>query len=373
MKTKIIIAGAGAGGLACAVTLGRKINNADITVLERRDEPGRKILAAGNGRCNLTNTAAEYYGETRDFFASMGLMLRELDNGCVYPYSLKSETALAVLLDECERLGVKIRTGEEVTAIKRRAGGFAVTANGKELLCDFAVLASGGYCLNDSGAGFGILKSLGHSINPVFPALVQLNSSSRHPRAVSGMRVRCKAQLIVNGKAAAISAGEVQFTDYGISGIAAMELSAAVSEAFMKDKNARCAAQLDLIPDISEAEVLRHIRRFGSLKGILGSRLSAIIEKQAGGSAEKEAHTAKHWRLIITGTRGYESAQLTYGGVPESELDGFESKKARGLFVCGELIDRRLPCGGFNLDFAWHSGAAAANAIAEKTKKREAL
>ncbi len=126
------------------------------------------------------------------------------------------------------------------------------------------------------------------------------------------------------------------------------------------------------VPEIKEKELLSHIKKFGNLKGVLGTKLATIIEKQAGGDFAKQAHTAKNWRLIITGTKGYETAQITCGGIPESELDGCKSKLVPGLYICGEIANRQFPCGGFNLDYAWNSGIAAADDIAaEYSAKRK--
>lgn len=157
------------------------------------------------------------------------------------------------------------------------------------------------------------------------------------------------------------------FTDYGLSGIAVMNISAAVSEAFSSGRKPKCLAVLDLIPEFSENEVKRHIEEFGNLKGILGTKLCGIIEKQAGqGNAAAQAKTAKNWQLIITGTKGFDFAQITSGGIPMDETDSFQSKKSKGIYLCGELLDRQFPCGGYNLDFAWHSGITAADSITKE-------
>ena len=361
-----IIIGAGASGLACAVRLKQKLKNADVTVLERLESPGRKILATGNGRCNITNTKAENYNLNSEFFSDIGLVLREQEEGRVYPYSLKAETVLAVLTDQCEKLGVKIITSCKVLRIKKSESGFSVGTEKGEFTADYVIAATGGKAqgaLGSDGSGYALMRSLGHSITALCPALVQLTSSSRYPRMIKGTRAKCGIGIFINGIEAAHESGEVLFTDYGLSGIAVMNVSAAVSGAFASEEKPKCLAVLDLIPELSENEVLEHISRFGSLKGILGTKLSGITEKQAGGDPKLQAHTAKNWRLIITGTKGYDFAQITCGGIPLNEVETYESKKTKGLYICGELLDRQFPCGGFNLDFAWGSGIAAADAI----------
>lgn len=367
-----VIIGAGASGLACAIRLKQNMSSADITVLERLEAPGKKILATGNGRCNITNTGAESYSPTAAFFESLGLVLREQEEGRVYPYSLKAETVLAVLLDQCRRLGIKIETSCPVTQIRKMNGGFSVKTEKGVFTADYVVAAAGGKAqsaLGSDGSGYKLLQELGHSVTPFYPALVQLVSSSKYPRALSGARTRCGIRIEIDGKIAAQEYGEVLFTDYGLSGIAVLNVSHAVSKAFAGGEKPKCLAVLDLIPEMSEKDIALHIKKFGSLKGILGSKLSAVIEKQTGADPGFEARAAKNWRLIITGTKGYDFAQITGGGIPLCEVDGFESKKARSLYICGELLDRQFPCGGFNLDFAWGSGIAAADSIARECKK----
>ncbi len=362
MKTVII--GAGASGLACAIRLKQNIPSAQITVLERLETPGKKILATGNGRCNITNLNAGGYKTTAAFFEELGLMLRSEEGGRVYPYSQKAETVLAVLLDKCAELGIEIIT--ECTA-EKILPNLTVLTNKGAFEADYTAVCCGGKAqsaLGSNGSGYGLLKNLGHGVTTLCPALVQLKSSSKHTRAISGTRAKCRIALELDGDIACEETGEVLFTDYGLSGIAVMNISQAAAKNFAKSEPQKCLAVLDLVPEKTEKELLSHIEKFGSLKGILGTKLAAITEKQAGGDFAKQAHTAKNWRLIITGTKGYETAQITSGGIPKNELDGCKSKIVPGLYICGEIADRQFPCGGFNLDYAWNSGIAAANDIA---------
>lgn len=369
MNTRVIIIGAGASGLACAIKLKQNNKNTDVCILERLEYPGKKILATGNGRCNITNTAAEHYREVKSFFESLGLMLKELEEGRVYPYSLKAETALSILLDECKKQDIKIITDCTAQFVVKTENGFLIKTSKGDLKADFVVAAAGGKAqsaLGSDGSGYTLLKPFGHSITPLSPALVQLTSSSKYPRAIKGTRTRCGIKILINGREEASEYGEVLFTDYGLSGIAVMNVSAAVSKAFAGGEKPKCLAVLDLIPELTEKEALEHIKKFGNLKGILGTKLDAITEKQSGGDHELQARAVKGWRLIITGTKGYDYAQITCGGIPMSEVEDFESKKTKGLYICGELLDRQFKCGGFNLDFAWHSGIAAADKIAKE-------
>lgn len=361
-----IIIGAGASGLAAAISLKQHLPQEKIIILERLPSPGKKILATGNGRCNLTNKYAEHYEETKAFFENIGLILCEEEQGRIYPYSLKAETVLEILLNTCNNLNIEIITDCEVTEIEN---SLTVHSSKGIFRADRIIVAAGGKAqknLGSNGSGYALLKKLGHTVTNLSPALVQLTSSSKYPRAIKGTRTRCRIAIELNGVIAAEENGEILFTDYGISGIAAMNLSYIVGQNFAKKEPEKCIAVLDLVPEMSESQLVSHIEKFGNLCGILGSRLSDIISKQADGNAEKSAKFAKNWRLIITGTKGYDFAQITNGGIPLNEITEFESNHIKNLYICGELLDRQFECGGFNLDFAWHSGITAAKRITEK-------
>lgn len=366
MKTVII--GAGASGLACAVELKRLMPSAKVTVLERLENPGKKILATGNGRCNLSNTKAEHSDEVLSFFNDIGLKTRTDSEGRIYPYSLKAKTVLNVLLAKCEELNVTIITACTVSNIRE---GFEIETNKGVFRADNVVVASGGKAqsvLGSNGSGYAMLQKFGHSCTELYPALVQLLSSSKYPKRLSGQRVRCRAAITLDGEEAASTFGEILFTDYGLSGIAAMELSAAVSKNFASKEPKKCCAVLDLVPDMSQQELIGHIEKFGSLGGILGFDVAEIIDKQAGSDPERSAKICKNWTLIVTGTKGFNFAQITGGGIPCSEFENYRSKFAPGLYAVGEVLDVQLPCGGYNLNFAFYSGIEAAKAITENKK-----
>lgn len=361
-----IIIGAGAAGFAAAISLKQNQPDEEVIILERLSSPGKKILATGNGRCNLTNIYADGYNDVKAFFSGIGLVLCEEEQGRIYPYSLKAETVLDVLLRECNNLNIRITTDCEVKKIDR---DLTVHSEKGIFHGDNVILAAGGTAqknLGSNGSGYELLKPLGHSTTKLCPALVQLISSSKYPRAIKGTRTRCKIKIETDGEIKAEEYGEILFTDYGLSGIAAMNISHIVSKNFADKNPKKCVAVLDLIPEMSESELKAHIDKFGSLCGIIGRKLSDIISKQAEGDAEKSAKYAKNWRLIITGTKGFDFAQITDGGIPIDETNEFESRFVENLYICGELLDRQFQCGGYNLDFAWQSGIKTANRIVEK-------
>ena len=364
-----IIIGAGAGGLACAVRLKQNCPGCSVKVLERMHEPGRKILATGNGRCNLSNVSAPHSSQVVDFFNSIGVITRTDSEGRIYPYSNQASTVLEALTESCEKLGVEIITD---CTVERIDSSLCVHTSKGEFYADSVVIAAGGKAqknLGSNGSGFDLLKSLGHSITPLYPALVQLTSSSKYPRALKGHRVKCRMTVQLDSSDIKSEYGEVLFADYGLSGIVTMNLSDVVSENFAKENPQKCHTVLDLVPDMSQEELERHIKNFGSLKGILGSALADIIEKQASADVHRQAQIAKNWKLIITGTKGFDYAQITGGGAELNEFDHYRSKLVSGLYACGEVLDRQFECGGFNLNFAWFSGITVADEIASLYNK----
>ena len=236
-----IIIGAGAAGLAAAISLKQNLPDEKVIVLEQLPVAGKKILATGNGRCNLTNKNAEGYKNVKDFFSKIGLVLCEEDQGRIYPYSLKAQTVLDILLEACGKLDVEIITDCTVTEIEKN---LTVHSSKGIFKADSVIAATGGMAqkgLGSDGSGYSLLRPLGHSTTALTPALVQLTSSSKYPRAIKGTRTRCCLKIEINGVIKGSENGEILFTDYGLSGIAAMNLSYLVSENFAAKAPEKCA------------------------------------------------------------------------------------------------------------------------------------
>lgn len=364
MTTMII--GAGASGLACAIRLKQNNPDNEVIVLERLPMAGRKLLATGNGRCNLSNTDAFGCDKVLSFFSSLGLVTRTDAEGRIYPYSNQAATVRDVLISRCDEFGVKIITDCTVKSIST---DLYIDTSCGSFRADNAVIACGGTaqsCLGSDGSGYGLLRSLGHTVTELYPALVQLTSSSKYPRALKGQRVKCNMTILLDGEPSGSEYGEVLFADYGLSGIVTMDLSHIVSRNFADSKPKRCHAVLDLIPDMEEQELVGYLLKYKSLKAILAGAMAEIIEKQADGDIYKMAKYAKNWKLIITGTKGYHFAQITGGGASLEEFDGFKSKLVDGLYICGEIMDKQFKCGGYNLNHAFLSGIEVADRINDK-------
>ncbi len=392
---KVCIIGGGASGLVAAITAGERGH--EVSLFERQARVGRKLMSTGNGRCNLTNVNASperYHGadgsfvvpalsrfgaaETLRFFDSLGLITVTEESGRVYPFSDQAGSVLDVLRFRCDALGVNTLTGVEVRGIRKTKEGFEIaTADGKRLF-DRAVIACGGAAgakVGGVGLGYELLRSLGHGITALSPALVQIKTDTNYIKSLKGVRAQARIELKKDGKTAATGAGEVQFTEYGLSGPAIFDISG-------------CAApgseiSLDLAPDMGEREVIAYLSRRTAelpgltaesvLAGFLQSRVGATCVRYAGvglntplsalGSGELLliAGAVKSFRTAVLGTLGFDSAQVTRGGARTEEFrpDTLESRLVKGLYACGEVLDVDGDCGGFNLQWAWSSGRLA--------------
>lgn len=408
---QIVIVGGGAAGLAAAITAARESPRARVIVLERLDRVGKKLLATGNGRCNLTNMEAgpaHYYSVGRRvpqavltemtpdsvlrFFSSLGLMCREEEAGRVYPYCRQAGMVLDVLLAELARLGVELRCGSAVTAIRREKGMLSVKPDSGEPLSAAAViLTCGGRAaprLGSDGSGYALASALGHSCTPLHPALTAFRCQMPGMAGLKGIRAQAGLTLLAGERVLGREIGELQFTEYGLSGIPTMQLS---GQLFQAKKGVACTAIVDLFPDRQQEELFRELlarqKRYPTLEtlllGTVHKRLAWTVMKNIGLpplstacralSAEQLRHlaeTLKHWEFPIVGVQGWDSAQVTAGGVPldEIEPDTMESRLTPGLYLAGELLDIHGDCGGFNLHWAWCSGIRAGKAAAGRTR-----
>lgn len=396
--TTIAIIGGGAAGLMASYAAGQK-ENARVLLFERQARVGRKLLATGNGRCNLSNENAgpsHYHGENPDFvrpalealsveatravFREMGLLTAFPDeDGRIYPLSDSANSVLDVLRFALERLPVELHTGEPATAVRRQGGGFTVETEEAAYTADAVVIACGGCAGGKLGGvsdGYALLGALGHSRTALHPALTQITSDSPYPKMLKGVRAQAAICLARDGRTVGENRGEVQFTEKGISGIAVFELSRLVSV------GGGCEARLDFLPDLSEAALINMLRiqaerRAGLpgeelLTGMLHNKLGRTLCRVAGiAGTPCEALTGEEIRrcgavckgftLNAVGTGGFDTAQVTAGGIRTSEFDPntLESRFIPGLYACGEVLDIDGDCGGYNLQWAWSSGYLA--------------
>lgn len=366
----VTIIGGGASGIACAIKIKQNNPLANVTVLEHLDEICKKIYATGNGRCNITNTKAKDYQLAADFFKSIGLITRVDSAGRVYPYSNQASTVVDILRNTCDKLGIKVILQVDVSKLDKIDNTYYIYTDKGVFSSNVLVLATGGMsqsALGSDGSGYSLAQQLGHSVTELSPALVMLKSSSKHCRALKGIRSKCNIKIEENGIEIAEEYGELLFAEYGISGIVVMDLSKYVSDSKIKSNQSKYIASIDFVPEYSTQELINHIEGFGTLEGILPKKLCSILSRQADGNIELIAKYAKNWRIIITGTKGFDFAQITAGGVPIDELDEFnQSTINENLYITGELTDNQFRCGGFNLNYAFTSGIKAADSITGK-------
>lgn len=414
MVMRVAVIGGGASGLACAAEIMHTVKNradVSVTVFERLTRVGKKLLVTGNGRCNLTNINALDLGYRGDsefaykvisrftpednikFFNSMGLYTRTESEGRVYPLSNQASSVLDALRFECERLGVETVCDYRAVHLKTvvTGGRQKIIVNNRDRF-DFAVVAAGGRAAKihgTDGDSYELLKMMGHNIIPTAPALVSLNCELPS-KALKGVRSICAMDLIIDGKKVLKNYGEVQFTDYGLSGIPIMQLSRFVSVS----PSENIEIHLDLTPDFSDESIRTylHERRAvdtglceNMLCGILNKQLCIVLLKEceiavngrvndlSDSELQRLAEILKCWKINVKNSRSFDFAQVTAGGADCSQFDSdtMESKLQPNLFCCGEALNVDGDCGGYNLQWAWSSGRAAGRAIGERINNAE--
>lgn len=372
------IIGAGASGMAAALTAAENKDNT-VIIFERQARVGKKLLATGNGRCNLSNRHAEltrYHGEDPDFvshvlenysvadtlrwFERMGLLTVTEESGRVYPYSDQANSVVDVLRFAMDKENITVKLGFEVAKVKKDAAGFTVESKDEAVFCHRLIIACGGLAGTQQGgsmSGYQLLRSMGHRMTKLRPALVQLKTAD-NVAALKGVRANCRAQILKNGTIFAESTGEIQFTDFGISGPVIFEISRDVCS-----EKGEWTCCLDFLPDIPEEKVKSMICRDGEemLTGIVHNRLGKILSKAGGYDPDQVVKAVKSYELRLAEPMGMDKAQVTAGGMITGEFDPqtMESKLVPGLYACGEVLDIDGDCGGFNLQWAWSSGRCA--------------
>lgn len=389
---KVLIIGGGASGMIAALTASEKPDN-EVLILERQARMARKLLATGNGRCNLTNrglTAENYHGQqprfcayalkefgvedTLAFFRSLGLLTVTEDSGRVYPRSDSANSVADVLrLPLEQRKNVTIVTGAEVTSLRRMDGDFVAVAGDTAYHTDRVIVCAGGCAggkLGGTDLGYKLLASFGHTRTKLRPSLVQLRTDTTFVRSLKG--VRCEVEVRHAGKK---RAGEIQFTDYGVSGPLIFELSAFVAPE--ED------LPVDFLPELTQDEIqqmisqrcqsMPELKAEDLLTGMLHNRLGRTVLRAAGFSLEqicgsftendlaRIAKRIKNFPIRVLGAMGMDGAQVTAGGIRTEEFDEttMESRLCRGLYAAGEVLDIDGDCGGYNLQWAWSSGRLA--------------
>ncbi len=400
----ISVIGGGASGFAAAIEAARVSREMNIPVkiivYERLSKPGKKILATGNGRCNILNSRNEidnYNGDRKfissvfgqygtqsniEFFESLGLRLTGEDDGRLYPMSFQASTVLDALRFEAEYLGIEIVCDKKITSVVKQNDCFVLN---DEISSDIVIVAGGGKSApvqGSDGSCFDILSSMGIRIRPAFPSLTGIVLKKKN-KDLKGTRAAGEILIVDNGKVVAVSSGELQYTDYGISGIPAMEVSRAVSGHYAKKAQGKVVAAINSLPDFTPEEIYDYIqtrKRHNPtilcedvLSGVMPKKLGVAKLRSAGIDIHSPVSSLTKNKIAllteiinseifeVTGTLGFENSQVTAGGADTKlfDMNTLESKKVKGLFACGEVLDVDARCGGFNLSWAWSSGRCA--------------
>ena len=402
---KIYIVGGGASGMMAAIQAKTKDN--EVILLQKNDRVGKKILATGNGKCNLGNENLSvdcYYSKNSSFveqvlnrydtesavsfFASIGLKVRS-KNGYLYPYAEQASVVLDVLRMELERRSIQVKPGVQITdctPLINKRGYLLKTPDGRSYEADRVILACGGPAsLKEGGKdGYNILQKLGLKTYPLVPGLVQLRTDGKEQKALSGVRCKASLRLFADGIQQGSEQGELQLTDYGISGIPVFQLSRVAAYALRNRKSVM--VQIDFTPEYSYDEIVTYLLEQQNLRkdqtvdelltGFLNKKINLVFLKKcqiAGNrtieSLQKKeikqlAGLYKNYEVHITGTNPFLNAQVCAGGLDVDEVDEqMQVKKYPGLFVTGELLDVDGICGGYNLHWAFATGAIAGKAI----------
>ena len=393
----IAIIGGGASGMAAALAACEEEKNR-VVIYERQARLGKKLMATGNGRCNLTNRsplAPHYHGDsdfaavalrrfdaarTLEWFGAMGLLTVTEPSGRVYPASDAASSVLDCLRFALDERGVQVVT-EDIRFAAFTGRDFVLHGSDGEYRAERLIIACGGAAgarLGGGTGGYRLLAAFGHECTALTPSLVQLKTDNQWTRALKGVRAVCTVRLTRDADTLAESHGEVQFTDYGLSGPAIFDISRAAA---LAGDNA--LVTLDLLPALDLVDITEYLANkrscFSNIKaeniftGALHNTISRTLIRRAAISQETRlwalddaaldglAALCKRFCLPLLGTLGFDSAQVTAGGIRTEGFDPvtMESRLCPGLYACGELLDVDGDCGGFNLQWAWSSGRAA--------------
>lgn len=412
-KMKIAVVGAGASGMMAAITAAK--HGAEVTLFEKNERVGKKILSTGNGKCNLGNlefSMDQYYCEDKEklqkmfrvfstwdavtFFENMGLMVKE-KNGYLYPYSEQASSVLDVLRMELDREQVKLVTETEILSAEYPEGESVFVlkdAKGNSHTFEKLIIACGSPASLKKGegmSGYELARQFGHNVKDVVAGLVQLKSDEPFIKALSGVRCQAGISLLINGERVDEEKGELQFTDYGISGIPVFQVSRQASYALKEGKDV--SVLVDFYPD-QEDKAFTYMSRLrydvlsdktveNYLTGTLHKKINMVLLKQAGlkpdgkvqeAGYQKTGEIAKKSRAFpihISGVNSMENAQVCAGGVDFGQINTeLESEVVRGLYFAGEIVDVDGKCGGYNLQWAWSSGyIAGRNAAGSSTRE----
>jgi len=408
MQKRVAIIGGGASGMVAAISASKGGHH--VTLFEKNESLGKKILLTGNGRCNITNANVSwrnYFGthpkfaasvlskftnaETIQFFEELGLILREEDRGRIFPRSNQAQSVIDVLSEELERLCVEVKYNHIIKEVERGEKVFILkTSDNKRLLFDKLILATGGKSFPHSGStgdGYRFAKQFGHHVIKPFPVSTPFRMKSLVCNKLQGIKVNACLKIMHNEKIVSQKEGELLYTHLGISAPVVLESSREVSRILAKNPDAKVVCSINLFPEYSREQISSILRkRFLSYPsknlanqfiGILPRKIAPVLFRHYHLNPEMKSDQVSKKLLsklvsILTDHResiqevlSWNAAQFTAGGVDTKQIDSqtMESKLMPGLFFCGEVVDIDGQSGGYNLQWAWSSGYVAGNSI----------
>lgn len=408
MKYNTVIIGGGAAGMCAAIILKRQLKNAEILVIEALDRVCKKLIVTGNGRCNITNKYLQYssyhseetefchnaltkygYDFTEEFFESIGIPFAEGENGKMYPFSLQASSVVDALRLEADRLKINIANGIAAQKIIPDSNGYTVVHKDGEFKSDNVIIATGGVAggekLGSFGSGYDILQKLGFKLVKPTASIVQLVTDTKPITAVNGLKIDAQITSYVEGKKLRSERGELLFTKFGISGPPVLQISR-----FAEKYSGKKCVKINMLPDFSFNEVVELLTKRKNLlsqrtaehffTGLFPKMIGHTLLKQCSikltsyvkDFTDKDIHSLAEgickFTLTVYGSNGINNAQVTAGGIATEDFCDLtmESKRYKGLYAIGEVLDIDGDCGGYNLQWAWSSAACAAEGIAIK-------
>lgn len=397
----VAIIGGGAAGLMAGLFAARA--GAKVTIHERNTGVGKKILASGNGRCNIINTAATYrdyagsdpqfvtyalkqlnFHYFEKFCQTIGLLLDIKEDGRCYPLSNEAKSVLIALKSAVSEAGAMIITDSGVAAVTKNGSGFTVLTESGKHTYNKVLIATGSEAapqLGGTADGYAFARSFGHEIIPTYPSLVQLHLDSRHAAKMAGVKTVAEATLFIDGKREMTVTGDILFAAYGISGLAILDISQRASHALLCKQ--RVSISLNLLPRFDRQSLVTTIEKLfasipaqsvhNALCGLLPAKiatylledaqipLSARVDSLSPKEVKKLSHLIGEWKFEVSDTHGFKHAEVSGGGVSTAQVNPktMESKLVEGLYFAGEVLDIVGRRGGFNFNFAWASGMIA--------------
>jgi predicted Rossmann fold flavoprotein len=408
-RSDLVVVGAGAAGLATAIFAARAARHLRVRILDGARRVGAKILVSGGSRCNVTNrdvTERDFWGGSSRvvrhvlrafpagraamFFEELGVRLHEEEDGKLFPDSNRSRTVLDALLDEISRLGIAIDTEHRVTSIRKTDEGFELSAGAQTLIARAVVVATGGRSLpktGSDGAGYDLVRPLGHGYVETTPALAPLVLDGDSHARLAGVSHRAMLSLRVDGRITTRLEGSLLWTHFGMSGPVVLNMSRHWHR--LRLDGASASVFVNLVPGESfeslEAWWLDQERERprAQVATVLATRVPSAIasvwlEAAGIGTDVTMAHLAREDRrrlvralveapVAVVDSRGYGYAEVTAGGIPLDEIEPatMQSRVCPGLYLVGEILDVDGRLGGFNFQWAWSSGWVAGHAIAK--------